>query len=143
MIHYATSPAPSPLVQPSPRAALARVCALGLVLMAVASCGLVRQIQETPVDFTNGTIRGQVLDDASGQNIDRARVDLLPDTGTAPQERFTWTYEKGAFSFSSVRPGAYRVRATIEGYEPQVSERLVIDAGELITIVLRLRSTKG
>jgi Carboxypeptidase regulatory-like domain len=115
---------------------------LGLLVASVASCGQIRQIQQTSVDINSGTIRGQLVDDASGQPIDRARVDLLADTGATAQERFTWTYERGAFSLSSVRPGAYRIRATIEGYEPQVSERLQVGAGDLVTITLRLRRAR-
>ena len=142
MIRYGTKLNTPPVARLPWGSALAARWTLGLLLASVASCAQIRQIQQTRVDFNSGTIRGQLIDDGSGQPIHGARVDLVADTGRTVHEDFTWTYEGGAFSLASVPPGAYRVRATVEGYEPQVSERLVVNAGDLVTIALRLRRAR-
>jgi hypothetical protein len=78
---------------------------------------------------TGGTIRGVVIDAASGQTLPYVHVAVLnssPFVGTA-------TDEQGAFSLPSLPVGRYTIQATFVGYEPaSIREVMVSSAKETV-----------
>ena len=114
------------------------ILALGVPLL-LAACAAVREIQETPIELYLGTVRGQVVDDATGVPISGARVYLVLDQEeTAVDPRATWSYDEGAFVFQSVEPGRYHLKAEARGYGPRTSAPLVVQRGELFRVTVRL-----
>jgi TonB dependent receptor/Carboxypeptidase regulatory-like domain len=79
-----------------------------------------------------GTIDGKVVD-ASGSALPGVTVTLGSDRG----ERSAITDEEGKFLFGILPPGAYTLRATLEGFEP--AERAVpLETGQRQTVELKL-----
>jgi hypothetical protein len=118
-----------------PRFILAAACVPALL----AACATIREIQETPVELYLGTVRGQVVDDATSVPISGARLSLVLDQeGTVVEPRTTWSYEEGAFVFASVQPGVYRLKAEADGYAARTSAPLVVQQGELFRVTMRL-----
>jgi hypothetical protein len=117
------------------RAVLAAVCVPALL----ATCATVQEIQETPIELYLGTVRGRVLDDATGVPIPGARVYLVLDQEeTVVDPRTTWSYEEGAFVFQSVEPGRYHLKAEARGYAAHTSAPLAVQQGELFRVTMRL-----
>ena len=87
-----------------------------------------------------GVLTGAVLQDETGDAIEGAAVDLRV-LDRAPDSARMWRYtnSKGGFSFDSLKPGTYRVRAR------RVGESVGIDtihprAGQVDTLSLRMRA---
>ncbi|MBN1919040.1 MAG: carboxypeptidase regulatory-like domain-containing protein [Verrucomicrobia bacterium] len=78
-------------------------------------------------EFDACLVSGKILDSA-GNPIVQAGVALLPDSGTTKRTAalhaatrmsgFTRADENGAFQFSNIEPGTYRLVATADGYAP-------------------------
>jgi hypothetical protein len=89
--------------------------------------------QANPAD---GTVRGQVLDAATGSPVVAATVDVLDQVGRI-RSRAT-TDEQGAFLHTRLHPGEFRIRVRHVGYEEVTSPRWWIETGEVLTVVLRV-----
>jgi protocatechuate 3,4-dioxygenase beta subunit len=67
-------------------------------------------------DSHYAAISGVVLNDATGAPIRRAVI-TLSTLDTPPLDAVTFTEANGAFGFSAVPPGKYRLRAWLNGYQ--------------------------
>lgn len=82
------------------------------------------------------TIRGKVLDVFTGQPQDYALVQLFPAATATP--RGTITDVQGAFAFSALEPGEYRVKVAFVGYQTwEQTLRLDRDTTLRIGLVIR------
>lgn len=126
-----------------------RAFALVIVSLTIAGCtGTAAELTNTdaptefvPGEFTDstGAVEGIVVDTAF-QPLENATVQLLQANkeGTAVAE--VRSVVGGAFAFSLVTPGDYRLRATLEGFG--FASRLVsIDAGATSQVQLTLDKT--
>lgn len=104
-----------------PRRTLPTICAL---LLAAAQ------------PLAAQTVRGVLLEDASGQPIVAATVSLLLGNGKADAHVSTDT--TGAFVFEIDAPGAYRLKAERIGYRTATTDTFSIHPGELVEVTLRL-----
>jgi iron complex outermembrane receptor protein len=102
--------------------------ALALVVVCLVSLAVVTpssQAQES-----SGSIRGHISNQATGNQLEGARVTLEPGSRAALTER------DGGFSFSGLPAGSYRLAAYYTGLDPQevtveirAGERVVRDIG--------------
>src|SRR5436189_435254 len=80
---------------------------------------------------STGTVSGAVHDD-SGAALPGVTVTATnPATGVA---RSAVTNGVGAYQIGFLMPGAYRVEATLEGFQPVVREKVVVNVGSDTTI---------
>lgn len=89
-----------------------------------------------PLAAQDARIVGRVTDDV-GNAVEGARVVLVTSDETAP-ERTATSGQTGGFQFAELAPGTYTVRATSAGGATR-ELRVQVDAGELETVVARLR----
>jgi hypothetical protein len=82
------------------------------------------------------TVRGVIVDGASGLPVSNVAVALLDDAGASQPPTRSDTL--GAFILHAPRMGQWRVRATRIGYAPAESESLKLGAGSLVVVRLRL-----
>jgi hypothetical protein len=104
--------------------------ALTLVLLLLGPVGAEGQVGG------EGTVRGQILDGRSGRGIPGALVELL-DNHSLLRASAT-TGEDGGFVLSRVLGGEFRLRVSSLGYAPTLSTLHRIEAGESLTVVLRV-----
>jgi Carboxypeptidase regulatory-like domain/TonB-dependent Receptor Plug Domain len=81
------------------------------------------------------TVRGRLLDDASGAPISSARVEISANRGRWRVELLTDS--TGAFAFGDVSPGPYRLRASRVGYR-EAGGVLRLAADSVVELELRL-----
>jgi TonB-dependent starch-binding outer membrane protein SusC len=79
----------------------------------------------------NGTVTGKVTDVAGGAPLEAARVVLAGTT------RIETTNREGIYTFRSVAPGTYAIRALAVGYRP-VTDTVVVAAGANVTADLAM-----
>lgn len=98
------------------------------------------------IDYTANTLRGRVVDSASGDPLDGARVQLrATGTGAATMrfaDRTAATDSTGGFTLDLVPPGNYIVTADKEGYGNQVRDLIVTDRS-MENVELRLQPNEG
>jgi vitamin B12 transporter len=82
----------------------------------------------------NATVTGAVVDPLGGR-LPGATVTLAGDRQSAGE---TTAGSDGAFSFTSVAPGRYRVTASLSGFETASSEPFYVGAGGTLTINVSL-----
>jgi iron complex outermembrane receptor protein len=102
-----------------------RVCAI------VALSALILAAQSPP-----GSLRGSVLDSA-GAAIAGARLTL----SAAGESRVATTGATGEFTFNTVAPGEYQLRAEASGYAPVVRKGIALAAGGSVEVELRLNGS--
>jgi Carboxypeptidase regulatory-like domain len=88
---------------------------------------------------TAQTLRGRVVDAATGEPVASASVRATEESGAASVGGRTDAL--GAFSIRISTPGTYRVTAERIGFSTFTSEPVVVAAGANVEVVLRLRST--
>jgi TonB-linked SusC/RagA family outer membrane protein len=86
-----------------------------------------------PLHAQQGTISGQVVDQAGGAPLEAARVIL---SGT---NRIATTNLEGRFVFANVSPGPHQVRVLRVGYKP-ATQTATVTAGETVTLTFSLAS---
>ncbi len=79
----------------------------------------------------SGTVTGKVTDVAGGGPLEAARVVLAGTT------RIETTNREGVYTFRSVAPGTYAIRALAVGYRP-VTDTVVVTAGASVTADLAM-----
>lgn len=109
---------------------LPRALALAAASAALAaSCALA----------ANSTVKGTVVkDDGSPADF----VDVTLEGGNPPQVQTTMTDEVGAFSFSPVDVGSYKLYAFSTGFTSQVLEGIEIASNETKTYTIKLLAAK-
>ena len=75
-------------------------------------------------------IRGRAVDDETRAGLPGARVELLP------LGRLTATALDGEWEFSSLEPGNYTVRVTVDGFEPAMLAVVVPNGGSTVELAL-------
>ncbi|MDE7149259.1 MAG: carboxypeptidase-like regulatory domain-containing protein, partial [Bacteroidales bacterium] len=83
-----------------------------------------------------GSLEGVVTDEVTGEAIAMASVELLP-TG-----RKTQTDEAGAFSFTDVEAGFYRVRVCKDGYVDYTTLELAVTAGSTVLEIIQMEEVQ-
>jgi len=83
-------------------------------------------------------VGGRLLDRDSGAPVPAATLTLLDVEGQA--RAGTATDSLGAFRFSAVRPGAYRLRIARVGYAPTTTEMFEVSARESVELDMRLEA---
>lgn len=81
-----------------------------------------------------GTIRGQIIDDQTGETLIGATV-LIAGTTTGGA-----TDVDGNFTIPNVQPGTYDVQASYVSYQPQAIKGVVVTAGQVTMLNVRLKS---
>jgi hypothetical protein len=81
-------------------------------------------------------LSGRVVEREGDVRIAEVQVSLLDESGNAV--RSTWTDTAGYFVLEARRPGTHRLTAVRYGYAKYTSEAFRIDAGETVTVVVRL-----
>jgi tetratricopeptide (TPR) repeat protein len=92
------------------------------------------------VAATSATIQGTVCN-PSGDPMPKATVRLQPKERTKAE--LLRSDEKGSFTFSGLRDGAYIVRAEMSGFADGVSDEIVVGPNEVKTINLKLGAAGG
>jgi hypothetical protein len=101
-----------------------RSIALALALSALAA------------PLAGQTIRGRVVDAASGEVVPQARVAVLGPGGRAAAR--VRVEQDGAFVLALRAAGAYRLQGERAGYQPATSAELDVGEGETVEVELRL-----
>jgi hypothetical protein len=105
------------------------------VVKSIAAALLVLDLLALPqparAQDTNGSIRGQVKD-PSGAAVPGARVEL------AGRRRRLVTDEQGTFAAERLRPGAYDVVVTKDGFLPFTNHETRVEAGRVTTLDIAL-----
>ncbi|HUL68843.1 MAG TPA: TonB-dependent receptor [Gemmatimonadales bacterium] len=83
----------------------------------------------------NGTaiLRGKVIDAQTDSAVAEATV-LLRGTVLT-----TTTSSRGEFAFQQIAPGTYALRVVAIGYQSAISDSMKVEAGEVLTLVVRLQ----
>lgn len=81
-------------------------------------------------------LRGVVLDDRSGEPVSEVRLELLNVTGDLAHSRITDA--EGAFRFSGIVPGHYRLVGQRLGYRETVSGFIALEEGETVELEFRM-----
>lgn len=84
-----------------------------------------------------GAIVGQVVDEATGEGVPAVQVEVLD--GRAPIPTSALGDGEGRFSLPRVPAGSFRLRVSRLGYAPATTPPAVLEAGELLTVTVRLR----
>jgi Ca-activated chloride channel family protein len=105
---------------------LALTVASGVAVVAVVASGLSRKI------IDRGHVTGTVADH-TGTALPGVKVSL-----TGPERRTALTNERGAFAFTNVVPGAYEVRAELQGFAAAIA-KVTVSAGRTERIGLRMQ----
>ena len=82
-----------------------------------------------------GTLSGAVLD-SLGARVPGASVVLLGDQGAAGEST---TNAEGAYEFTGLAPGRYRVLATAQGFAPMTSDSVYVGSGGLVSVSVTLQ----
>ncbi len=114
-----------------------------LLLGGVGGCATMeREIDALqPPRFTTGGLRGRVVDESTGFHVRFGSVTLADSTGATvagDQRTLSYVNGDGEYSFPNVKPGVYRLKADIPGYAPRISERVVVNVNESVTVELRV-----
>jgi outer membrane receptor protein involved in Fe transport len=83
---------------------------------------------------TTGTLTGTVIDASSGVGLAGATVRIAQST------RQTITDPHGAFTFTDVRSGEYRLEVLLKDYQPALSTPVVVDTGATSTTLALQRA---
>src|SRR5688572_11224596 len=83
-----------------------------------------------------------VTKDADGKGIKGATISLLKDTGKAVL-KFTVSKENGAYSFTDVLPGNYRISATHVGYQPSMSTVFAVENSPVTVAEVKMNKASG
>lgn len=96
------------------------------------------------IDIRTTTLRGRVLDAATGEPLAEARIQLRKSgSGESPfSTRGATTNSSGAFTLESVTPGSYVVTADKDGYGNDVRDVVVTDTAS-DDVELKLASNSG
>lgn len=86
--------------------------------------------EPTPTPLPQANLSGQILDQETGQPIDRAKVSAGAETATTDTD--------GHYSLTSLAPGQYVLSATHDGYDPALSAIFTLSAGQELEIDLTL-----
>src|SRR5580658_8196366 len=100
------------------------------LILAVAAAAL------APAGFaqlTNTGIHGSVKD-PSGAMVPNAGL-TLKDTGTGLEKRTT-SAKDGGFVFPDVVAGTYAITAAASGFDTQIMENVVVDAGRTTDVAI-------
>lgn len=89
--------------------------------------------QAVPVE---GAVRGQVEDASTGQGVPAVQVEFL-DSGSRVRASATSDGE-GIFLLPRVPSGSFRLRTTRIGYATTATDYGRVEAGEVLTVVLRI-----
>lgn len=81
-------------------------------------------------------VTGRVVESGSGERVSTAQVSLVDEAGTTVRTAISDT--AGYFVLDARRPGTYRLRAARIGYADYTSDRIDLQAGETVTVVVRL-----
>jgi hypothetical protein len=81
-------------------------------------------------------LRGRVIDHASGAVLSGAQMDVIDERGS--QIARTATDTEGRFELRAPRSGAYRLRASLIGYETFTSDPLDLGVRETVELLLYL-----
>lgn len=84
-----------------------------------------------------GAIGGTIAD-ASGAILPGVTVTLSSPAGTIGANQTATTDERGTFQFVRLVPGAYRVRAEIQGFRPVTQENIAVAADATARVDLKL-----
>jgi hypothetical protein len=82
----------------------------------------------------NSTLRGSIIDDENGETLIGATAQLVGTTEGA------MTDIDGKFSFTNLKPGTYAVQFTFVGYQTQKVENVVLTAGQVTILDVRLKT---
>lgn len=77
---------------------------------------------------------GRVLDAQTALPLAGASVSLIG------KSRIAATDVAGEFHFTNLEPGTYQVRSSRQGYQPSVSDRIALVAGQTSTVTISLQS---
>jgi hypothetical protein len=106
----------------------------GLALICVLSPGRAAAQQ----DPLQGTIRGQVIEAATGRPIPGVQVEVLDFRDRI--RRVALADDDGNFILTRVEPGSFWLRASHMGYARTKTPGWIIDAGEILTVNIRMDS---
>ena len=82
------------------------------------------------------TMRGKVLDAATGEGVAQAQVQALTEEGR--DGGHARTRADGSFEIPLRAPGTFRIRAERAGYNPTVTTSLPVDLREAVEVEVRL-----
>lgn len=74
-----------------------------------------------------GTVKGTIIDTAGRPDLSEATVSVTAAGGDSSETQFTTTDKKGVFLIKNLRPGAYHLLITFEGYR-HIRKEFTIDA---------------
>ena len=103
-------------------------CFLPLAALSVAAAPLAAQ-----------TVRGKVLDAATGEPVAQAQVTAASTEGRGAGRARTGP--DGTFTLELRAAGTFRLRAERTGYRPATSQDLPVDVRETLEVVLRISAT--
>ncbi|MFN7995210.1 MAG: carboxypeptidase regulatory-like domain-containing protein [Bryobacteraceae bacterium] len=89
---------------------------IGMVCAASASAALLALAQSPPARSPYAGISGVVLNDRTGTPIRHATV-TLTTLDTPPLDAVTFSESNGAFGFTNVPPGKYRLHVAMQGFQ--------------------------
>ena len=100
------------------------------VLLALAAAPLLR------ADETTGALRGAVADQSKAA-IPGAKIELAnAETGQVLQQK---TGVEGRYTFNLVRPGAYSLRASVEGFQTHTISGVVVEVNKTTQVDITLQ----
>lgn len=104
------------------------------LFLFVVVLGLLLLAQTSIAHASSGVIRGTVKDSTGGV-IPGATIVL---TGSADQTRTTTTDESGAYSFTGVGPGTYKLQVTYTGLQQTALPTVTLSAGQTVSVNLTM-----
>src|SRR5215470_15301952 len=110
----------------------------GRLILAVASCFLVVLFSAAPsqAQVDTGSILGTVTD-ASGAAVNGASV-TLTNEGTGAELTVT-TSAEGAYKFTPVRIGSYKLTVTMQGFQTNTQRGVTVSVGENVVADFSLK----
>ena len=100
-----------------------------IVVLAICFAGV------TSAQVLYGTLAGNITDSGDA-GLPGAKVQIT-NLGTGDTKTAT-TDERGAFTFSSIQPGTYRILVTSSGFKSTVNEHLVVVANDIVRFDAKL-----
>lgn len=116
------------------RRVVARAFALPLLLLAILGA----QPLAAQRNAVQGTIRGRVIDESTSRPIPDVYIEFID--GRTRTQQSAVSDDEGNFILSGVPAGYFRLRAERIGYRRTVTPYWRIDAGEILTVTLRMHT---
>jgi hypothetical protein len=91
----------------------------------------INALPDAPNPAANGSVRGTVTDADGALTVD---AQVVLKNIESLQQSSSVTNESGAFQFSALPPGSYKITVSAKGFAPYTSNEIIVHSGEAVEL---------